>query len=97
MSWKRERNTLRSPLGRLCVARVSLKTRSPSCSAIFTKSDGIVDWHVCMTGNPDVDFEVSATHLGLVFNPIVFDVVAHRLAGKNPGGVKSSKQNSNHG
>jgi triacylglycerol lipase len=53
-------------------------------TAIYTKSDGIVDWRVCCTGNPDVDFEVSATHIGMAFNPIVFDVVAHRLAGKTP-------------
>jgi len=53
-------------------------------TAIYTKSDGIVDWHVCRTGKPDVDFEVSATHIGLAFNPIVFDVVAHRLARKTP-------------
>jgi pimeloyl-ACP methyl ester carboxylesterase len=53
-------------------------------TAVFTKSDGIVDWKVCRTGNPEVDFEVSATHIGLAFNPIVFDVVAHRLAGKTP-------------
>jgi pimeloyl-ACP methyl ester carboxylesterase len=59
-------------------------------TAIYTKSDGIVDWRVCRTGNPDLDFEVSATHLGLVFNPIVFDVVAHRLAGKNPSGPKQN-------
>ena len=53
-------------------------------TAVYTKSDGIVDWKVCRTGNPEVDFEVSATHIGLAFNPIVFDVVAHRLAGKTP-------------
>jgi hypothetical protein len=58
--------------------------RSVMQTAIYTKSDGIVDWQVCRTGHPDRDFEVSATHLGLVFNPIVFDVVAHRLAGKSP-------------
>jgi triacylglycerol lipase len=51
-------------------------------TAIYTKSDGIVDWHVCMTGNPAHDFEVSATHIGMVFNPIVYDLVAKRLAGK---------------
>jgi hypothetical protein len=55
-------------------------------TAIYTKSDGIVDWHVCRTGDPYIDFEVSATHIGLAFNPIVFDVVAHRLAGKRPSG-----------
>ena len=53
-------------------------------TAIYTKSDGICDWRVCCTGNPDVDFGVSATHIGLVFNPIVFDVVAHRLARQTP-------------
>jgi triacylglycerol lipase len=53
-------------------------------TAIYTKSDGIVDWRVCRTGKPDVDFEVSATHIGMTFNPIVLDVVAHRLARKTP-------------
>jgi hypothetical protein len=57
-------------------------------TAIYTKSDGIVDWRVCQTGNPANDFEVSATHIGLAFNPIVFDVVAHRLAGKTPSWCK---------
>lgn len=56
-------------------------------TAIYTKSDGIVDWKVCRTGQRDIDFEVSATHIGLVFNPIVFDLVAHRLARKTPRGV----------
>ena len=55
--------------------------KSVGQTAIYTKTDGIVDWHVCRTGNPDFDFEVSATHIGLVFNPIVYEVVARRLAG----------------
>jgi hypothetical protein len=59
-------------------------------TAIYTKSDGMVDWRVCMTGDPAVDYEVSSTHIGLVFNPIVFNVVAHRLAGKWPPGEKPS-------
>ncbi len=58
--------------------------KSVSETAIYTKSDGIVDWKVCRTGKPEVDFEVSATHIGMAFNPIVFDVVAHRLAGRTP-------------
>jgi len=53
-------------------------------TAVFTKTDGIVDWHVCRTGDPEADFEVSATHIGMVFNPLVYSVVAHRLAGQNP-------------
>ena len=73
--------------GCTCNFLESLVVRLPKSvgeTAVYTKSDGIVDWHVCRTGNPDVDFEVSATHIGLAFNPIVFDVVAHRLAGKTP-------------
>src|ERR1035437_1004627 len=65
----------------------SLLVRLPKSvmqTAIYSKSDGIVEWRVCQTGNPANDFEVSSTHIGLVFNPIVYDVVAHRLAGKTP-------------
>ncbi len=55
--------------------------RSVRQTAIYTKSDGIMDWRVCRTGLPGVDFEVSSTHIGLVFNPLVYSVVAQRLAG----------------
>jgi len=51
-------------------------------TAIYTKTDGILDWRVCRTGNPKVDVEVSATHIGMVFSPLVYRVVAHRLAGE---------------
>ncbi|MBZ5617471.1 MAG: alpha/beta fold hydrolase [Acidobacteriia bacterium] len=54
--------------------------RPVSQTAIFTKTDGIVDWRVCRTGHASVDVEVSGTHIGLVFNPIVYEVVARRLA-----------------
>ncbi len=60
--------------------------KSVTQTAIYTKTDGIVDWQVCLTGKPEVDFEVTATHLGLVFNPVVYSVVAHRLAGTWPTG-----------
>src|ERR1022692_2482479 len=32
-------------------------------TAIYTKSDGIVDWRACRTGKADADFEVSGTHI----------------------------------
>ncbi len=65
----------------------SLTSRLPKGvdqTAVYTRTDGIVDWQVCMTGNPKFDFEVSATHIGLVFNPIVYHLIAHRLAGQTP-------------
>jgi triacylglycerol lipase len=49
-------------------------------TAIYTKADGIVDWHVCRTGDESIDCEVSATHLGLVFNPIVYELIGQRLS-----------------
>jgi pimeloyl-ACP methyl ester carboxylesterase len=55
--------------------------RSVRRTAVFTKTDGIVDWRVCKTGRRANDFEVTGTHIGLVFNPIVYDLVARRLAG----------------
>jgi pimeloyl-ACP methyl ester carboxylesterase len=49
-------------------------------TAIYTKSDGVVDWRVCRTGNEAVDVEVSTTHLGLAFNPSVFEALGRSLA-----------------
>lgn len=48
-------------------------------SAIYTKSDGVVDWHVCVTDDPAASFEVSGTHVGLVFNGSVYSLIAKRL------------------
>jgi len=49
-------------------------------TAIYTRDDGIVDWRYCMTKNPQVDCEVSGTHIGLAFNPSVYSIIADRLA-----------------
>ena len=49
-------------------------------TAIYTRDDGIVDWRYCRTGDPDSDFEVGGTHIGLVFNPSVYTITAARLA-----------------
>jgi triacylglycerol lipase len=49
-------------------------------TAIYTRDDGIVDWRYCMTRNPEVDFEVPGTHIGMAFNPSAYSIVAERLA-----------------
>ena len=54
--------------------------RSVVQTAIYTKDDGVVDWRYCRTGNPKNDFEVHGTHVGLVFNPSVYAIIAERLA-----------------
>jgi pimeloyl-ACP methyl ester carboxylesterase len=54
----------------------------PSVSqlAIYTKTDGVVDWRFCINGDPATDVEVIGTHVGLTFNAFVYQVVAVRLA-----------------
>jgi hypothetical protein len=49
-------------------------------TAIYTKSDGLVDWRYCITGDPAKDIEVSGTHVGLAFNPLAYTAIAERLA-----------------
>jgi hypothetical protein len=49
-------------------------------TAVYTRTDGLVDWRYCLTGDAACDFEVTGTHLGLAFNPAVYRLVAHRLA-----------------
>src|ERR1700690_2737696 len=49
-------------------------------TAIYTRQDGFVDWRYCMTRNPEVDFEVPGTHIGMAFNPSAYAIVAERLA-----------------
>jgi pimeloyl-ACP methyl ester carboxylesterase len=61
----------------------SLKRNIPESmfeTAIYTRDDGIVDWRYCMTKNPEVDFEVPGTHIGMAFNPLAYAIVAERLA-----------------
>ncbi len=69
--------------------------RSVPQTAIYTKTDGVVDWRVCRTGDPRVDVEVSSTHIGLVFSPLVYSAIAERLAAvrvpkEKPRGARAS-------
>jgi len=61
----------------------SLRRRLPPFvfeTAIYTRDDGIVDWRCCRTRNPEVDFEVSGTHIGLAFNASAYQIIGDRLA-----------------
>ncbi len=48
--------------------------------AIYSKSDGVVDWRSCLEPDADLNTEVFATHIGMAFNPGVFTAIAARLA-----------------
>lgn len=49
-------------------------------TAVYSEGDGVVDWRYCKTDRAESDFSVSGTHVGLVFNPSVYGIVAERLA-----------------
>jgi pimeloyl-ACP methyl ester carboxylesterase len=47
-------------------------------SAIFSKRDGIVDWRACLDPAAEA-VEVRTSHVGMAFDPIVFDAVRDAL------------------
>ncbi len=66
-----------------CEAVCNLQVPFPQTikqTAVYTKTDGIVDWRVCVNDDPVDNFEVSGTHVGLVFNPSVYRLIAKRIA-----------------
>jgi pimeloyl-ACP methyl ester carboxylesterase len=65
-----------------CGAVASLEWPFPEAipqTAVYTKSDGIVDWRFCINDDLDTDCEVIGTHVGLVFNAYVYQLIAARL------------------
>lgn len=74
--------------GFACTWRSGFPT-SVDQTAIYTKSDGIVDWQMCRTEDKRVDIEVRGTHCGLAWNPDVFRIIAqrlHKVSRKRPRG-----------
>ncbi len=49
--------------------------------AVYTRTDGIVDWRMCVGDDPATNVEVTGTHVGLVANPAVYRAIAQHLAG----------------
>lgn len=49
-------------------------------AAIYTRADGVVDWHAAQETDPHLNFEVGGTHIGLVYNPLAYQVLAELLA-----------------
>jgi len=52
------------------------------CTAIYSKSDGVVHWSSCLEypGAQAENIEVVASHTGMAMNPVVYHVIADRLA-----------------
>lgn len=52
--------------------------------AVYTRGDGVVDWRMCITGDATKDRHVLGTHVGLAFNPFVYQSIAEFLADGQP-------------
>lgn len=48
--------------------------------AVYSKTDGIVDWRSCREGDASHDHEVQSTHVGMIANPQVYRLVGQLLA-----------------
>lgn len=65
-----------------CAFSRSLNCETPASvakTAIYTRNDGVVDWRYCTSENPESNFEVTGTHIGLLFNQTAYKIIAHRL------------------
>jgi pimeloyl-ACP methyl ester carboxylesterase len=61
---------------------------SVAFTSVYSRSDGIVDWHSCL--DPQArHVEVRSSHVGMSVNPAVFDVVAGVLAQIAPCGSRT--------
>jgi pimeloyl-ACP methyl ester carboxylesterase len=66
-----------------CAAVSGLRQGMPASVpdlAVYSRTDGIVDWRYCINDDPQANVEVSGTHIGLVFNPQVYRLLAQRLS-----------------
>ncbi len=56
-------------------------------AAIYTRGDGVVDWHDARENDPRRNHEVGGTHVGLVVNPQAYRVLGNILAERRFGGI----------
>jgi triacylglycerol lipase len=59
--------------------------------AVYTKTDGIVDWKFCINEDSATNFEVAGTHVGLAWNPAVYRLIANHLAANGRASTPSAR------
>ena len=66
-----------------CAFASSLRADFPESvqrAAIYTETDGVVDWQSCVEDDEELNTKVTGTHSGLAFNPQVYRRIAKLLA-----------------
>jgi pimeloyl-ACP methyl ester carboxylesterase len=75
----------------------SLRAEPPASvarAAIYTETDGVVDWRSCIEDDESLNTKVNGTHTGLAFNPQVFRRVAVLLAEQSIAASHPARKNS---
>jgi triacylglycerol lipase len=49
--------------------------------SVYSRSDGIVDWHACLDPAADEQVEISSSHVGMAVSPAAWKAVASALDG----------------
>ena len=68
------------------------------CTSIFSRTDGVASWMACLemeTEQTD-NIEIVASHCGMGFNPLVFYIIADRLAQKTSEWEKFDRTGIHH-
>ncbi len=47
--------------------------------SIYSRSDGVVDWHACVDPAADANVEIAASHCGMAVSPAAYRAVANAL------------------
>ncbi|HET6614757.1 MAG TPA: alpha/beta fold hydrolase [Dehalococcoidia bacterium] len=66
-------------------------------TAIYSRADGVVDWHSCIEGDAAIDIEVAGTHVGLIVNRHVYEAIGRALAGGNVVGSSRAQSQAKAG
>lgn len=48
--------------------------------AVYSKTDGVVDWHTCINDDPTTNVEVHSTHIGMGIHRATYRFIARELA-----------------
>lgn len=81
-----------------CCAQVRADAEAPfpesvSFTSVYSRSDGIVDWHACLDPGAR-HVEVRSSHIGMAVHPHVFHLVAEELAAQSDGDAGARRQHT---
>ena len=83
--WRRRPHVARQCCTLDCPCRTVAALRAPfpptiPQRAVYSKTDGVVDWRTCINDDPTTNVEVPTTHIGMGIHPATYRFIAGELA-----------------